>query len=73
MHFTERITVKPEVCHGRACISGTRMMVAVILDNLAAGLDKDELLKNYPSLTVGDSNAALSYVATINILYKNEV
>ncbi|HCF50977.1 MAG TPA: hypothetical protein DER60_11895, partial [Syntrophomonas sp.] len=31
MHLTERITVNPEVCHGQACISGTRIMVSIIL------------------------------------------
>jgi uncharacterized protein (DUF433 family) len=65
MHLTGRITVKPEVCHGQACISGTRIMVSVILDNLAAGLDKDEILKSYPSLTVEDINAALAYAAML--------
>jgi uncharacterized protein (DUF433 family) len=65
MHLTGRITVKPEVCHGQACISGTRIMVYVILDNLAAGLDKDEILKSYPSLTVEDINVALAYAAML--------
>jgi Uncharacterized conserved protein len=65
MHLTGRITVKPEVCHGQACISGTRIMVSVILDNLAAGLDKDEILKSYPSLTVEDINVALAYAAML--------
>jgi uncharacterized protein (DUF433 family) len=65
MHLTERITVNPEVCHGQACISGTRIMVSIILDNLAAGLDKDEILKSYPSLTVEDINAALAYAAML--------
>ena len=38
MNWREHITVDPEVCHGRACIAGTRVLVATILDNLAAGL-----------------------------------
>ena len=37
MTWQERITVNPAVCHGKACIRGTRVMVSVVLDNLAAG------------------------------------
>jgi uncharacterized protein (DUF433 family) len=36
--WQERITINPAVCHGKACIRGTRVMVSVILDNLAAAL-----------------------------------
>ena len=38
MDWRSHITVDPGVCHGQACIRGTRVMVSVILDNLAAGL-----------------------------------
>ena len=37
MTWTEYISVDPAVCHGKACIKGTRVMVSVVLDNLAAG------------------------------------
>jgi uncharacterized protein (DUF433 family) len=37
MTWQDRITINPSVCHGKACIRGTRVMVSVILDNLAAG------------------------------------
>ena len=37
MNWQERITADPAICHGKACIKGTRVMVSVILDNLAAG------------------------------------
>jgi uncharacterized protein (DUF433 family) len=50
----KRISVNPEVCHGKACIKGTRVMVSVILDNLAEGIGIDEILKNYPTLTEKD-------------------
>ncbi|MEO1085268.1 MAG: DUF433 domain-containing protein [Acidobacteriota bacterium] len=39
MKWQEHITVDPEVCHGKACFSGTRIMVSVILENLAAGIE----------------------------------
>ncbi|NIV33650.1 MAG: DUF433 domain-containing protein, partial [Anaerolineae bacterium] len=50
MRWQEYITVDPAVCHGRACIRGTRIMVAVVLDNLAAELTSDEIVRSYPSL-----------------------
>ncbi|MDD3899460.1 MAG: DUF433 domain-containing protein [Syntrophomonadaceae bacterium] len=48
---------------GQACIVGTRIPVAVILDNLASGIMKEELLRDYPSLTSIDIDAALAYAA----------
>jgi uncharacterized protein (DUF433 family) len=48
MHWQDYITVDPAVCHGRACLKGSRIMVSVVLDNLAAGLSIDEILKIYP-------------------------
>jgi len=65
MNWHDYITVDPSVCHGKACIKGTRIMVSVVLDNLAAGLDSDELLKSYPSLTKEGVQAAISYAAEL--------
>ena len=65
MNWHDYITVDPSVCHGTACIKGTRIMVSVVLDNLAAGLDSDELLKSYPSLTKEGVQAAISYAAEL--------
>ncbi len=65
MDWRERITVNPNVCHGRACISGTRMMVSVVLDNLAAGLGCDEILKSYPTISREDIEAAHAYAAEL--------
>ena len=45
MNWRERITVDPLVCHGKACIKGTRIIVSVILDNLAEGINENEILK----------------------------
>jgi uncharacterized protein (DUF433 family) len=63
MSWRERITVDPLVCHGQACIKGTRIMAAVVLDNLAAGVGIDELLASYPTLSAADIQAALEYAA----------
>ena len=45
MDWRKRITVDPLVCHGKACIKGTRVMASVILDNLAGGIATEEILK----------------------------
>ena len=65
MNWRERIVTNPQICHGRACIRGTRIMVSVVLDNLAAGLGSNEILKSYPSLTRQDIDAAISYAAEL--------
>jgi uncharacterized protein (DUF433 family) len=64
-NWRERVSVDPAICHGKACIRGTRVMVSVILDNVAAGLDNTEILASYPSLTLDDIRAALAYAAEL--------
>ena len=66
MDWRKHITVDPEVCHGQACIRGTRIMVSVVLDNLAAGLDVAELLASYPTLTREGIQAAVGYAAELS-------
>ena len=63
MDVLERVSVNPDVCHGKACIKGTRIMVSVILDNLAAGLTPEDIIKSYPTLTREDIQAAAAYGA----------
>jgi len=65
LEWQERISVNPQVCHGKACIRGTRVMISVILDNLAAGVPHEELLQSYPSLQELDIQAALAYAAEL--------
>jgi uncharacterized protein (DUF433 family) len=64
-NWRERIAVNPGICHGKACIRGTRVMVSVILDNVAAGVARDEILASYPSLRPEDIDAALAYAAEL--------
>ena len=66
MDWRERITVDPLVCHGKACIKGTRIMVSVILDNLAEGVSGEEISKSYPSLRPEDIRAAIAYAAELS-------
>jgi uncharacterized protein (DUF433 family) len=65
MDWRNYITVDPNVCHGQACLKGTRVMVSVVLDNLAAGLTPDEILKSYPSLTPDGIRATMTYAAEL--------
>ncbi len=61
----ERISINPRICHGQACIKGTRIIVSIILDNLAAGVAHEEILRSYPPLTNADIDAALAYAAEL--------
>jgi uncharacterized protein (DUF433 family) len=65
MNWQDYITVDPTICHGRACIKGTRIMVSVVLDNLAAGLSVEEIISSYPSLTPEAIHAAIAYAAEL--------
>ena len=65
MDWRERISVDPQICHGKACIKGTRIMVSIVLDNLAAGVSIEEILKSYPSLSPEDIQAAIAYAAEL--------
>lgn len=65
MEWRDHISVDPNICHGKACIKGTRVMVSVILDNLASGQSVAEILKSYPSLSAEDIQATLNYAAEL--------
>ena len=51
MNCRDYITVDSEICHGRTCITGTRVLVTTALDNLAADLNPKEITTSYPSIT----------------------
>jgi uncharacterized protein (DUF433 family) len=63
MNELQRITVDPDQCGGRPCIRGLRVRVSDILDLLAAGATREEILEDYPYLEEADINAALEYAA----------
>ena len=65
MNWRDHITVDPTVCHGQACIRGTRILAAAVLDNLAAGVNEDELLREYAGLTREGIQAVLTYAAAL--------
>jgi uncharacterized protein (DUF433 family) len=60
-----RITIDPKVCHGQACIKGTRIPVYQIVRMLANGDTVEELLAEYPSLERADILACLNYAASL--------
>jgi uncharacterized protein (DUF433 family) len=64
-NWRERISVNPAVCHGRACVRGTRVMVSAVIDNVAAGVPREEILRSYPGLVEADIDAALAYAAEL--------
>jgi uncharacterized protein (DUF433 family) len=63
MEGLERITFDPEVKGGRACIRGMRITVSLILNLLANGMTREEILEAYPYLEPEDIQAALNYAA----------
>jgi len=65
MDWRSHISTDPAVCHGKACIKGTRIMVSVVLDNLAAGQSQNEILRLYPTLRSEDVAAVMAYAAEL--------
>ncbi|MFP4132398.1 DUF433 domain-containing protein [Thiohalospira sp.] len=63
MSEAHRITVDPEQCGGRPCIRGMRVRVRDILELLAAGASREEILEDYPYLETADITAALEFAA----------
>lgn len=61
MNYLERITIDPEICHGKPCIRGMRWPVVVILGLLEGGMTIEEILEDHPELEKEDIFAALQY------------
>jgi uncharacterized protein (DUF433 family) len=57
----ERIELNPKVCNGKPVIKGTRITVSVILEQIAEGVSRDDLLASYPELTKDDIQAVVLY------------
>jgi len=64
MDWRNHISVDPMICHGQACIRGTRVLVSVVLDSLAAGDSPDAIRQAY-RLSLDDVQAALLYAAEL--------
>lgn len=59
------LTSDPQICHGQLCAKGTRVFVTNILDSLAEGASREEILRSYPSLTPEHIDAAIAYAAEL--------
>ncbi|MBV6639464.1 MAG: DUF433 domain-containing protein [Cyclobacteriaceae bacterium] len=62
----DRITVNPEICHGKPTIRGKRYTVDLILDLLSAGSTHKEILEDYPNLEEADILACLAYASKLS-------
>ena len=60
-----RITLDPEICHGKPCIRGMRWPVEVILDMLGAGMTTEEIIQDHPDLEKEDIIACISYAGSV--------
>ena len=63
MSELHRITVHPDQCGGRPCIRGMRIRVKDVLEMLASGATREEILEDFPELEPGDITASLEYAA----------
>lgn len=63
--WRQHLSHNPQVCHGQLCATGTRVLVTLILDSLAEGSTREEILRSYPSLKADHIDAALAYAAEL--------
>jgi uncharacterized protein (DUF433 family) len=66
MNLSERITIKPEICHGKPTIRGLRYTVESILELLSAGMTVDEILTDYEDLEREDILAVLDFARQLS-------
>ncbi len=63
--WRQHLTGDPHVCHGQLCAKGTRVLVTNILDSLAEGASRAEILQSYPSLRAEHIESAMAYAAEL--------
>ncbi len=64
-NLLDRISIDPEICHGKPCIREMRYPVEMLLDLLSSGMSTEEILSDYPSLKVEDIQACLLYASRL--------
>lgn len=62
MNLLERITINPEVCHGKPCVRNMRWPVEVIIDMLGSGMSTEEILEDHPELEKKDILACVDFL-----------
>ena len=63
--WRQYLSSDPQICHGQLCAKGTRVFVTNILDSLAEGSSREEILRSYPSLKPEHIDAAIAYAAEL--------
>ncbi|HEV2987127.1 MAG TPA: DUF433 domain-containing protein [Candidatus Angelobacter sp.] len=69
MNYGGRITIEPGKRRGKPCIRGLRITVYEVLDYLASGMSQEEILQDFPDLTIEDIRACLSFLANRNVVH----
>ncbi len=65
-HLLSRITIDPDICHGKPCIRGLRYPVETILELLSAGMTHEEILADYDDIEAQDIPAVLAFAARLS-------
>ncbi len=65
-HLLQRITINPEICHGKPTLRNMRYSVSLILDLLSAGMTTEEIMIDYPALEKEDIQACLFYASRLS-------
>ena len=65
VNWRDHLTRNPKICGGELCAKGTRVMVTIVLDSLADGSTREEILESYPTLDPIHIDAALAYAAEL--------
>jgi uncharacterized protein (DUF433 family) len=73
MNLSERITIKPEICHGKPTIRGLRYPVEMILELLSSGMTPEEILADYEDLEREDILAALGFATRLSQVKRVEL
>jgi uncharacterized protein (DUF433 family) len=66
MDYLQRITINPEICHGKPCVRGLRYPVEFLLELLSSGMTHAEILEDYDDLEEADILAALMFAARLS-------
>lgn len=66
VRLLERITIHPDICHGKPCIRGLRYPVDTILEMLSAGMRNEEILGDYDDLELEDILAVLAFATRLS-------
>jgi len=64
-NLLSRITVDPNICHGKPCVRGLRYPVEFLLELLSSGMTTEQILADYPDLEADDLRAACAYGARL--------